>query len=87
MNAAIPTNESTPTKRYYTAAEVAAILGFDPSTVRRWFIDLPGVLTVTQPRLRGKRAYTNIRISQEALDSFEREHTRGFRPRLNRVQR
>jgi uncharacterized protein (DUF4415 family) len=69
MNAAIPTNESTPTKRYYTAAEVAAILA------------------VTQPRLRGKRPYVNIRISQEALDSFEREHTRGFRPRLNRVQR
>src|SRR5579885_2457554 len=49
-------------ERHYTCKELAAAWGFGESTIREWFIDLPGVLKLQQSRTRSKRQYVSLRI-------------------------
>lgn len=46
-----------------TVAEVAKRLKVDDDTVRRLFIDEPGVIVISFPR-RGRRTYRTLRIPE-----------------------
>lgn len=71
------TMSSSATEQHYTPKEVGAMLNLSPSTVRDLFDGLPGVLRIERPRLRTKRAYTTLRISQSALDAWYARHAGG----------
>jgi hypothetical protein len=59
-----PKTISDPFERYYTAQELGALWGFEQTTIRRMFIDEPGVLKEGNPTRRdGKRPYVSLRIS------------------------
>ena len=50
-------------ERHYTPQELAGLWGFDQTTIRRMFIDEPGVLKIgKQARRDGKRSYVSVRI-------------------------
>lgn len=68
---------STAADRHYTPKEVGQLLNLSASTVRDLFDGLPGVLRIERPRLRTKRAYTTLRISQSALDAWYARHAGG----------
>jgi hypothetical protein len=52
-------------QRHYTPQELAELWGFDPATIRRMFIDEPGVLKEgKRGRRDGKRDYTSLRIPE-----------------------
>jgi hypothetical protein len=58
-----PEPTSDPFQRHYTPQELAVMWGFDPNTIRRMFIDEPGVLKEgKQTRRDGKRPYVSLRI-------------------------
>jgi hypothetical protein len=58
-----PKPTSDPFERHYTPQELAVTWNFDPNTIRRMFIDEPGVLKEgKQGRRDGKRDYVSIRI-------------------------
>ena len=65
------TDGSQPTS-LLTPAEVAERLKVDDRTVRRLFLNEPGVLVICFPR-KGRRLYRTIRIP---VDVFERVWTR-----------
>jgi hypothetical protein len=55
--------QGTEFERHYTPQELGDLWGFDHSTIRRMFIDEPGVLKEgKQARRNGKRIYVSIRI-------------------------
>jgi hypothetical protein len=73
--AAAATSESrveTDADTVLTPAEVAARLKVDHRTVRRMFLNEPGVLVICFPR-KGRRLYRTLRIP---LDVFQRVVTR-----------
>jgi hypothetical protein len=50
-------------ERHYTPQELGEMWGFEQTTIRRMFIDEPGVLKVgKQGRRDGKRDYISLRI-------------------------
>jgi hypothetical protein len=50
-------------ERHYTPQELAALWGFDQTTIRRMFLDEPGVLKEgRRGRRDGKRSYVSLRI-------------------------
>jgi hypothetical protein len=50
-------------ERHYTPQELADLWGFDQTTIRRMFIDEPGVLKEgRRARRDGKRSYVSLRI-------------------------
>lgn len=51
---------------YYTVAEVAERLKLNEETVRRLFINEPGVVVICFPR-RGRRVYRTLRIPGDVL--------------------
>jgi hypothetical protein len=58
-----PNPPSDPFERHFTPKQLAELWGFDPNTIRRMFIDEPGVLKVgKQVRRDGKRPYVSLRI-------------------------
>jgi hypothetical protein len=58
-----PKPNSDPFERHYTPQQLAGLWGFDPSTIRRIFIDEPAVLKEgKQTRRDGKRSYVSLRI-------------------------
>jgi hypothetical protein len=63
-----------PFERHYTPQELGALWGFDPTTIRRMFIDEPGVLKLgSQSRRDGKREYITLRIpASVALRVYQR---------------
>jgi hypothetical protein len=50
----------------FTVAEVAEKLQVKRDTVRRLFVNEPGVIVISFPR-RGRRAYRTLRIPQTVL--------------------
>lgn len=69
---------STPSKeRHYTPKEIAELWQVDESTVRKRFIDEPGVLKLSRSiSRRHKRSYVTLRIPASVLARYHREHTR-----------
>lgn len=54
---------SDPFERHYTPQELGALWGFEQTTIRRMFIDEPGVLKQEREAHRnGKRSYVSLRI-------------------------
>jgi hypothetical protein len=52
-----------PFETLYTPRELSQMLKFDERTIRRWFIDEPGVLKFgKESRRDGKRQYVTLRI-------------------------
>jgi hypothetical protein len=54
----------TALERHYCVAEIAKLWGLSESTIRRLFIDEPGVLKITHKETRFKRGYTSLRIPE-----------------------
>ena len=53
----------SPFETVYTPRELSQMFKFDERTIRRWFIDEPGVLKFgKEDRRDGKRQYVTLRI-------------------------
>jgi len=63
-------------ERHFTPAELAEIWSLDVSTIRRMFIDMPGVLKVGESNPRGKRGYVTLRIPVSVAERVYRERSR-----------
>jgi len=61
--------------RLCTPQEIAEAWRVDISTVRRLFIDQPGVLKLGQSR-RGKRSYVTLRIPVSVAERVYKERSR-----------
>jgi hypothetical protein len=57
----------------HTVAEVAALWGFSPDTIRKIFRDHPGVLKIGSPERRFKRGYVSIRIPESIVQRVHAE--------------
>jgi hypothetical protein len=67
----LPTGE-----HLYSPAELAKVLSLDPSTVRRLFLDEPGVIKLgKENRHDGKREYLTLRIPASVAQRVLRERT------------
>jgi hypothetical protein len=72
-----PKPTSDPFERHYTPQQLAELWGFDQSTIRRIFIDEPGVLKVgKQGRRDGKRDYISLRIPTSVAQRVHERRTR-----------
>lgn len=60
----------------FEPAQVAAYLSLDVSTVRRLFIDRPGVVRIGRTEARSKRSYVTIRVPLSVLRRFVQERSR-----------
>ncbi len=63
-------------ERLLTPAEIATAWSLDVSTVRRLFLDQPGVMKIGATGRRGKRDYTTLRIPLSIAEKFRRERSR-----------
>jgi hypothetical protein len=65
-------------EKHYTPQELAELWRFDESTVRRMFIDEPGVLVYGKEKRRdGRRDYVTLRIpASVAQRVYERRRRR-----------
>jgi hypothetical protein len=50
----------------FTVAEVAELLKVNTETIRRLFLNEPGVILISFPR-KGKRVYRTVRIPEDVL--------------------
>lgn len=63
--------------QHLTPAQLAAAWQIDISTVRRIFIDVPGVLKLGRTVAgRGKRSYVTLRIPREIAEAVYKDRTR-----------
>ena len=69
-------NLSPALERHFTPKELAELWGFNENTIRRLFIDEPGVLKYGAPCRRGKRQYISLRIPQSVAERVHRERSR-----------
>lgn len=67
---------SDPSESHFTPAELAEAWQLDKSTIRRIFIDMPGVLKIGRRVARGKRRYVTLRIPREIAERVYRERRR-----------
>ncbi len=51
-----------PIDPHYSPQFYAELWGVSPSTVTRWFQDVPGVLKLSKPSRSGRRARVELRI-------------------------
>ncbi len=63
-------------EKLLTPAEIAEAWSLDVSTVRRLFIDEPGVMKIAGTGRRGTRSYTTLRIPLSIAEKFRRERSR-----------
>jgi hypothetical protein len=68
--------ESPGVKDFYTVAEVAALLSLSPDTIRRWFADEPGVITMGDEHPRGKRRRVTLRIPKDVVERVKRKRAK-----------
>ncbi len=60
-------------ERHFTPKEIAALWGIHEVSVRRLFIDEPGVLKLGNLSKRSKRSYVTLRIPESVLDHVSRQ--------------
>jgi hypothetical protein len=60
-------------ERHYTCHELAQLWQLSPDTIRALFRDTPGVLKVSRPATRFKRAYTSYRIPESVAQKRHAE--------------
>jgi hypothetical protein len=64
-------------EHHYTPRELAELWKFDESTIRRMFIDEPGVLIYGKERRRdGRRDYVTLRIPESVAQRVYERRTR-----------
>lgn len=64
-------------ERHLTPQQLAALWGFDQTTIRRMFIDEPGVLKEgKRARRDGKRSYVSLRIPASVARRVHERKTR-----------
>ncbi len=63
MRSELSPSRVDPNDTYLTVAEVAERLKVNDDTVRRMFLDEPGVIVLYRPR-RGRRVYRTLRIPE-----------------------
>jgi hypothetical protein len=69
--------DGTAFERHYTPRELAELWKFDESTIRRMFIDEPGVLVYGRERRRdGRRDYVTLRIPESVATRVYERRTR-----------
>ena len=62
--------------QHYSANFYAELWGMSPSTVVRWFQDMPGVLKLSEPARNAKRIRTELRIPYSlAMREYRRRTT------------
>ena len=62
---------------HFTPKELAAAWRVDQTTIRRIFLDMPGVLKLGRRVAgRGKRSHVTLRIPREIAERVYRERTR-----------
>jgi hypothetical protein len=67
-------------EKHYSVEQIAELWHLAKDTIRRIFINEPGVLTITRPETRFKRSYTTIRIPHSvALRVHERLRAKNSR--------
>jgi hypothetical protein len=60
-------------EKHYTVPELAELWQLNPCTVRALFRSTPGVLVISRPASRFKRAYTSIRIPESVAQKRHAE--------------
>ena len=69
--------DGTTFERHFTPHELAELWKFDESTIRRMFIDEPGVLVYGRERRRdGRRDYVTLRIPESVATRVYERRTR-----------
>ena len=64
-------------ERHYTPKELAAVWRLDETTIRRLFIDEPGVLKIGKSARRdGKRDYLSLRIPESVAQRVHGERSK-----------
>jgi hypothetical protein len=64
-------------EQHFTPAELAKAWRVDVTTIRRMFIDVPGVLKLGRLTAgRGKRSYVTLRIPRDVAERFYQQLTR-----------
>ncbi len=63
------------TQPHFTPSELAEMWGMHPSTVRRLFEAVPGVLKLSVSGSRGSRRYVSLRIPESVAEAWYREHS------------
>ena len=63
-------------ERHLTPQEIAELWRVDENTVRRIFIDEPGVLRLGNLSKRGKRSYVTLRIPAAVVERVYRQRTK-----------
>jgi hypothetical protein len=64
--------EATMKEPHYKVDDVAALWNMSPDTVRRIFLDEPGVIRYARPRSKYKRSYSTILIPESVLNRVYR---------------
>ena len=70
------TSQTHVLKRLLTPAEIAEAWRLDETTVRRIFLDVPGVLKLGRTVGRGKRSYVTLRIPVEVAERVFEERSK-----------
>jgi len=60
-------------EKHYTCLELSKLWKLGPDTVRALFRDTPGVLVISRPATRFKRAYTSYRIPESVAQKRHAE--------------
>ena len=76
-NNAVTGTPATPTvtERHYSVAEVATLWNLSQDTVRRLFLNEPGVLVLGDLNPRRSRRYVTLRIPQHVLERLYRHYS------------
>jgi len=64
--------EATMKEPHFKVDEVAVLWNMSPDTVRRIFLEEPGVIRYTRPRSKYKRSYSTILIPESVLNRVYR---------------
>jgi len=62
------------TEQHFSIVEIAGRWGLDPKTVRKIFLNEPGVLKIERPERRTKRGYTTLRVPESVLLAVHRRY-------------
>ena len=69
-------SKSSADTAFHTVAQIATMWNLSPDTIRRWFADEPGVITMGDDHPRGKRRRVTLRIPKEVLERVKRKRAK-----------
>jgi hypothetical protein len=74
-NSTVAGAPATSTERHYSVAEVAVLWNLSQDTVRRLFLNEPGVLILGDLNPRRSRRYVTLRIPEHVLERVHRHYS------------